>query len=214
MQLAGELSKISLPSLVQLVRNGGLTGEISLAQGAKTATIYVERGRVAHVESDAGSGREAFLDLFLWMTGTFSFIEKNIGDIIRTIPADEPMDRLLREGVAYLEQKRYLDQLRINGQTVLRPTAAARQAREVPLLDMIDGRKTLADALAGSRMSRREYIQAVYRLISDGLAVVADSDVPEETDRVSLPGWVVARLQQDNADLSQAIINMVVWVDR
>ncbi|HEY9869937.1 MAG TPA: DUF4388 domain-containing protein, partial [Candidatus Obscuribacterales bacterium] len=214
MQLAGELSKISLPSLIQLVRNGGLTGEISLAQGAKTATIFVEKGRIAHVESDAGSGREAFLDLFLWLSGTFSFTEGKLGDIPRTIPADESMDRLLRDGVAYLEQKKYLDQLRINGQTVLKPTAAARQARAVPLLDRIDGRKTLAEALADARMSRREYVQAVYRLLSDGLAVVAEPEPADEGDRVNLPGWVVARLKQDNPDLSQAIINMVIWVDR
>jgi hypothetical protein len=214
MQLAGELSKISLPSLIQLVRNGGLTGEISLAQGAKTAAIFVDKGRIVHVESDAGSGREAFLELFLWLAGTFSFTECKLGDIPRTIPADESMDRLLRDGVAYLEQKKYLDQLRINGQTVLKPTAPARQGQAVPLLDRIDGRKTLAEALADARMSRREYVQAVYRLLSDGLAVVAEPEPGEEGDRVNLPGWVVARLKQDNPDLSQAIISMVIWVDR
>ncbi len=74
MQLAGELSKISLPSLIQLVRNGGLTGEISLAQGTNNATIFVEQGRILHVESDVGSGKEGFLELFLWLTGTFSFV--------------------------------------------------------------------------------------------------------------------------------------------
>jgi len=31
---------------------------------------------------------------------------------------------------------------------------------------------------------------------------------------LNLPDWVVARLQQDNPDLTQSIVDMVVWVDR
>jgi hypothetical protein len=214
MQLAGELSKISLPSLVQLVRNGGLTGEIALSQGAKVATILVEKGKVVHVESDAGSGREAFLELFLWLTGTFSFIERNIDGMPRNFPADEPIDRILREGVLYLEQKKYLDQLRITGQTVLKPTISARSAHDIPLLDRIDGEKTLAQALSDANMSRRAYIHAVHKLLSDGLAVVAEPEGIQEGDKVDLPGWVVSRLKQDNMELSQAIVDMVIWVDR
>jgi hypothetical protein len=33
-------------------------------------------------------------------------------------------------------------------------------------------------------------------------------------NQVSLPDWVVARLKQDNVDLSHAIVDMVIWVDR
>ncbi len=213
MQLAGDLSKISLPSLVQLVRNGGLTGEITLSQGAKAASIFVEKGRVIHVTSDMGTGRDAFLELFLWLTGTFSFIESNVQEIPRSFPTDEPLDRILREGCNYLDQKKYLDQLRINGQTILRPTGSARQSSDLPLLDRLDGQRTLAQALSDANMSRRAYIQAVYRLLNDGLVVV-ETQSSEAADRVDLPGWVVARLKQDNPDLSQAIVDLVIWVDR
>ena len=214
MQLAGELAKISLSSLTQLVRNGGLTGEIALSQGVNSATIFVDTGRIVHVESDMGSGRDALLELFLWQAGTFSFIEGKLGDIPRTFPVDEPMDKILREGALYLEQKKYLDKLRINGQTVLKPTLAARQVKDVQLLDRLDGRKTLAEALSDANLSRRAYIQAVYRLLSDGLAVVFEPQSTLSGDQALLPAWVVARLQQDNPDLSQSIVNMVIWVDR
>jgi hypothetical protein len=213
MQLAGELSKISLPSLVQLVRNGGLTGEISLTQGTNSATIFVEQGRVIHVESDVGSGRDAFLELFLWLTGTFSFVENRPGDDIpRSFRTDEPIERLLREGLAYLEEKKYLDQLRISGQTILKPTTAAKNSRDNALLDRIDGKRTLAQALADANLSRRAYVRAVFQLLSEGLVVVAEPVT--QGDHVELPGWVVARLKQDNQDISQAIVDMVIWVDR
>jgi hypothetical protein len=212
MQLAGELSKISLPSLIQLVRNGGLTGEISLSQGTNNATIYVETGRVVHVESDVGSGKEGFLELFLWLTGTFSFVESKPADVPRSFPADEPIERILREGVAYLEEKKYLDQLRINGQTILKPTALAKAVKDIPLLERLDGRKTLAQALADANLSRRAYVKAVFQILSEGLVVV--SEPVAQGDHVDLPGWVVSRLKQDNPNLSQAIVDMVIWVDR
>lgn len=214
MQLAGELSKISIPNIVQLVRNGGLTGEISLSQGSNTARILVEKGRVVHVESSNGAGKEAFLELFLWLTGTFSFIEGPVLEPARNFPSDEPIDRVLREGVTYLEQKRYLDQLRIGGHTVFKPTALGKQAGVVPLLNKLDGQKTLAEALVDTNLSRRAYINAVHHLMSEGLVVVAEPDMKAATGQVDLPGWVVARLKQDNSDLVQAIVDMVVWVDR
>jgi hypothetical protein len=34
------------------------------------------------------------------------------------------------------------------------------------------------------------------------------------SQQTQLPDWVVARLRQDNEDISQAIIDMVIWVDR
>lgn len=212
MQLAGELSKISLPSLIQLVRNGGLTGEISLAQGTNNATIFVEQGRIIHVESDVGSGKEGFLELFLWLNGTFSFVESKLPDIQRTFSPDESIEKLLREGIAYLEEKKYLDQLRINGQTILKPTALAKSIKDIPLLERLDGRKTLAQALADANLSRRAYVKAVFQILSEGLVVVSEPVV--QGDHVDLPGWVVSRLKQDNPNLSQAIVDMVIWVDR
>ncbi len=213
MHLAGELSKVSLPSLMQLVRNGSLTGEITICQGAKTASIFVEQGRLIHAESDSETGRDALLELFLWVTGSFSFTERDVNSISRSFPADEPLERVLRQGVAYLDQKRYLDQLRITGQTVLQRTAAGEEKRaEIPLLSELDGRQPLASILARTGLCHREYVQVVFKVLDEGLAVVAD--LKEQGHRVDLPGWVIARLRQDNPDLCKAIVDMVIWVDR
>jgi len=42
--------------------------------------------------------------------------------------------------------------------------------------------------------------------------VVVEVQAPE--DYVELPQWVTSRLKQDNPDLTQAIVEMVIWVDR
>lgn len=223
MQLTGELSKVSLPNLIQLVRNGELTGKIAFLNGARTATVYFDRGSIIHVESDGLAGKDALMELFLWASGSFSFMEDPLVNVSRTLNPflpEESTDRLLREGMAYLEQKKYLDQLRISGQTILKPTEQARRASQpllaiaMPILERIDGQRTLAEALASSTMSRREYVQSVFACLAEGLAVVVEAAVQPNQEQITLPEWVIARLKQDNVNISQAIVDMVIWVDR
>ena len=232
MQLNGELSKVSLPNLVQLVKNGELTGKITLMQGAKSASLFVEHGDVVHVDIDGFSGREAFFELFLWMTGSFSFIEGELGSAPRTLNPSEPedsLDRLLREGLSYLEQKKYLEQLRITGDTVLSMTdrireltaqskSNARLAAALkmigPITQRIDGETPLSVALKDLQLSRRAYAQSLAIILAEGLAVVVEKPVTEKGESIDLPAWVIARLKQDDADLTQSIIDMVIWVDR
>jgi hypothetical protein len=210
MQLAGELAKISLPSLIQLIRNGELTGKICLTQGANTAFIFVEQGRLIHVENDAEQGKAALLDLFLWLNGTFSFVEADVASVPRSFSPDEPVEKIVREGVAYLEKKKHLDQLRITSRTVLRPTG--KQKVDDPVYERLDGFTSLGDIAASLNLSRFDYISSVYHLLVQGLAVVVEP--PAREDVVNLPAWVVSRLKQDNPDLTQSIVQMVIWVDR
>ena len=210
MQLAGELAKISLPSLIQLLRNGELTGKVCLTQGANTAFIFVERGRVIHVESDADQGRAALLDLFLWVNGTFSFVEAEVDSIPHSFSADEPVEKVIREGLVYLEKKKHLDQLRIGSRTVLKRTE--KKGNADPICNRIDGVTGLGEIAAELNLRKHDYIESVYDLLHQGLAVVVEA--PAKEDQVQLPAWVVSRLKQDNPDLTQAIVQMVIWVDR
>lgn len=222
MQLTGELSKVSLPNLLQLVRNGALTGKFSLLQGAKTATVLIEDGSIVHAEADALLGTEALLDLFLWLSGTFSFIEiESVEDHERSIfpeKPDEATDKLIRDGQHYVEQKRFLDQLRISGQSVLSPVKDARSQKmnesTRQLLGSFDGRQPLSAVLARLTLTRRQQIQSLATLLSEGICVVVEPQEPESMEQTHLPDWVVARLRQDNPDIAQAIVDMVVWTDR
>ena len=210
MQLAGELTKISLPSLIQLIRNGELTGKVCLTQGANTAFIHVQNGRIIHVETDTDQGRAALLELFLWLSGTFSFVEADVHSVQHSLPADEPVEKIIREGVAYLEKKKYLDQLRISSRTVLK--AATNRYIDNVLYDKLDGRSTLGQIATELGLKRFDQVSAVHELICKGYAVVVEPPAPE--DSITLPDWVTSRLRQDNPDIAQAIVEMVIWVDR
>jgi hypothetical protein len=210
MQLAGELTKISLPSLIQLLRNGGLTGKVCLTQGAATAFIYVQDGRLIHVETDADQGRAALLELFLWLTGSYAFVEADVESVVHSLAADEPVEKIIREGLSYLERKKHLDQLRISSRTVLKPSST--RVVENPVYRQLDGRRSLGDIAAALGLRRWDYINCVHELVSQGLVVVVEPQVQD--DCVKLPSWVISRLRQDNNDITQAIVQMVIWVDR
>lgn len=210
MQLAGELAKISLASLIQLLRNGELTGKVCLTQGANTAFIFVNNGRIVHVEKDGEQGKAALLELFLWLTGTFSFVEADVASMQQTLPQDEPIEKIIREGLVYLEKKKHLDQLRISARTVLKPATA--RVIEDPIYEVLDGSTSLGDISTSLGLRRFDYINSVYDLLVKGHAVVVDQ--PAQSDEVHLPAWVVSRLKQDNPDVTQAIVQMVIWVDR
>lgn len=209
MQLAGELSKVNLASLIRLVRNGELTGKICLTQGVNTAFLFFEQGDLVHVDSDLGAGREALLELFLWQSGTFSYLECTVSEAPRSLPSDVPLESLLKEGINYQESRRYLEQLRINFRTVLQ---AVVESKNDPFLQAMDGRTALADVVTKLRMARSQYIPRLRQIIEKGHAVVVE--LPNESGQLTLPDWVVSRLKQDNPDISKAIVDLVIWTDR
>lgn len=221
MQLSGELSKVSFPNLLQLVRSGGLTGKISLSQGARQAVIVIERGQPVHVEMEGITGLEALYELFLWQSGTFGFTEGEIEGSARSISFNSPeqtFDRMIKEGLNYADDKHYLDSLGVSSRTVLRSHASSANSAATlkinPGLERLDGVRTLADALANLNFSRRDFVHTVSVWLSEGLAEMVTPVNQVKENQVTLPDWVVARLRQDHSDLSHAIVDMVIWVDR
>lgn len=211
MQLAGELSKMNLASLIRLVRNGELTGKVCLTQGVTTAFLYFKNGQPVHVEADYGTGKEALLELFLWHSGTFSYIECPVDDFPVSIPQEEPLEKLLKEGLAYQEALRYLEHLRINSRTIFK---SSEELSDDPLLCKMDGRTTLGDIVQSLSLSRSEYIYRLQQLVSAGKALVIELPQQQRSSDIQLPNWVISRLKQDNADVSKAIVDLVIWADR
>ncbi len=220
MQLSGELAKVNLANLLQLVKTGGLTGKITFSQGATVATVSIRGGLPIHAHVEGEEGVDGLMELFLWTSGSFSFNEEDVDDTVTIDDADPDLsfERLLKEGLSYKAAKLYLDENGITPRTIMKPTGTAvslaKQVMTAPGLEKLDGTKTLVEALYDLRLSRREYVHTVSSWLMDGLADVAEPVLLEEINHVDLPTWVVSRLKQDNQDISQAIVDMVIWVDR
>ncbi|MBY0359514.1 MAG: DUF4388 domain-containing protein [Candidatus Obscuribacterales bacterium] len=211
MQLSGELSKVNLPNLVQLARNGELNGKICLTRGVHTAFIYVEKGRIFHVETDTAEGRQAFLELFLWEDGTFSYVECPLKHVPMTISPDESLDKIMREGMACVEAKEYLSALGISKNTILKPLIY-QDGADNQLLAVLDGKRNLAKAIDELGWVEHEWMPALHAVLKEQQIVIVEPVY--ESGPLKLPDWVISRLQQDNPDVSQAIIDLVIWSDR
>lgn len=221
MQLSGELTKVSFPNLLQLVRSGGLTGRLSLSQGARMALILVKGGLPYHVDMEGLIGREGLYELFLWQSGTFSFSEEDLGAAYESVSFDGPeetFDRLLKEGLNYLEDQQLLKNMGVDFDSVLVSKVSSGKYDEVikihPGLDRLDGIRSVGDAMASLDLTRRELVHTIASWLSEGFAEPMHQTVAMHHNQVMLPDWVVARLKQDSDDLSSAIVEMVIWVDR
>lgn len=217
MQLSGELAKVNLPNLLQLVKTGGFTGKLSISQGVRYAIILVRDGYPVHVELEGATGADALMELFLWTSGTFAFNEEKVDGSKVSLPENLNLSALIKDGILYVQQKTFLEELNVNPDTILKNTGTAVSTAKLlqgyKHINRLDGIKTLKEALAAERLSRREYVRTVAEWLENGLAEFVEPQ-SGQGNSLNLPTWVVSRLKQDNPDLTQAIVNMVIWVDR
>lgn len=236
MQLSGDLTKVSVPNLLQLVRTGALTGIISFNKDMNSATVLVENGFPCHAEAEGLQGFEALLELFLWNSGTFAFNEEDVNFI--SVCTDYELTKctleyILKEGMKYVESKRFLEDIGISINSILKPVEKTKNLHP-PEMSMLDGKKTLKEALGPLNLPKSMFVTTVADWLMDELAepvslgantidnsVQADisgqtreSAETRDIETIRLPPWVVARLRQENRDISKAIENMVVWTDR
>lgn len=180
MQLSGDISKTSIASVINLVRNGKITGEIVLSFSGTQASVFVRRGKVIHAETDNSVGAEALLDLCLWSNGKFNVYERDIPGIPEDFKSASEVEQILQEGAELQQKKTWLDRLNIDSKTIL-ALAVDGSSIDSPLVGQIDGKRTLSQVLNNLKLSRREYIEAVFALIEQGLAEVVRED--EDADK-------------------------------
>lgn len=230
MQFDGELNNVSIPNLMQLIKSGGLTGKMSISDEANQALIWFEKGDIVQVESGQQQGREALMALFLWQSGHFSFSEQGLEGVVRTFdPAkvSDAIEALIREGISHADQKAAFDRLNIQKDSLLKCKVDLAQVPDGDvknLLGFLDGSTSLAQALRKAELMGGVSLEAVNAAVNKGMVDIlpkgtaaAPAAQPAPTGRttsINLPDWVRARLRQDNQDLSQAIVDMVIWVDR
>src|SRR6516162_1657410 len=133
MNFAGDLSNVKLPNLIQLVESGGLTGKIAVSQESKKALVCFEKGQIVHVENEDKKGRDALMELFLWESGKFSFLEDDLQGVSRSLdPTNEVyrIEALVRDGMRYADQKAYLHEHDVRDNTVLKRKSDPETASE------------------------------------------------------------------------------------
>ena len=101
--LRGDIERMPLAPVLQLLAGGNKTGCLKLADETQTGYIYFLDGLVVHCINENLSGREAFFNIMLWEKGTFEFAhseaakEVTMSDIVDGLLIE--MARLEDEGI-------------------------------------------------------------------------------------------------------------------
>jgi len=68
----GSLKEFSLPDLLQILEYSLKTALVTVRNGDKEGSIYMEDGRIRFITQNGLAGEDALLEMFQWVDGTFS----------------------------------------------------------------------------------------------------------------------------------------------
>jgi hypothetical protein len=173
MTFQGSLAELHLPDIVQLMSVSGKTGVFHLTDGPHKGNIYLRDGQIVHAQLEELQGEDAVYALAIWNKGEFLF-EAGVASEVRTITKSNT--NLLMEAARRLDEWRVL-QKKIPS-VDMAPEFVILEGREGQInlntgewliLSKIDGRRSVKQIAAASKLSVFEAAKLLYGLVATGL---------------------------------------------
>jgi GGDEF domain-containing protein len=185
--LEGDLKNLQAPNLLQSISLAKMTGRLDVRSAIENASVYFQAGIPLHCTLNDARGDQAFLELITWQNGEFRFWPDETS-LDRTI--NKRLDGMLMEGVALLDQTKYLETAGLKLESCLvkknamisEEEFAARVGKGAPIglsnqldfYEMIDSKNTLFDVLRNRPMHKTEWVPILFNLVSCGLVQITD----------------------------------------
>jgi GGDEF domain-containing protein len=185
--LEGDLKNLQVPNLLQSINLAKMTGKLDVRSLSENAEVYFQDGIPMHASVKDVSGDQALVELITWAFGEFRFWPDEISHD-RTVL--KRLDSMLMEGVALLDQTKYLETAGLKRESCLVKKNAmiseeefrARVEKGAPIglegqldfYELIDNRNTLSELLRNRPMPKVEYIPIIFNLVSCGLVQITD----------------------------------------
>lgn len=186
--LEGDLAKLQVPNLLQSINLAKMTGRLDVRTRSEQAEVFFQEGNLVHCRVRETTGDNAIVELVCWSHGEFRFWPDERTDQ-RT--CQKRLDSLLMEGVALLDQSKYLEQagLKIDSSCLVKKNAMiseeefqARVSKGAPIAlepqldfyELVDNRNTLAELLKKRPMPMTEWTPILFNLVSCGLVTITD----------------------------------------
>lgn len=185
--LEGDLRNLQVPNLLQSINLAKMTGRLDVRNRVENAEVYFQDGIPLHAVIKDTNGDAALIELITWTNGEFRFWpdEKST---LRT--CNKRLDSMLMEGVALLDQSKYLETAGLKLESCLvkknamisEEEFAARVAKGAPIglenqldfYELIDNRNTLFDLLRNRPMPKVDWVPILFNLVSCGLVQITD----------------------------------------
>jgi GGDEF domain-containing protein len=186
--LEGELANMQIPTLLQSINMSKMTGRLQIEFKTNMAAIFFAEGLPVHAVSPETKGDTAIIEIITWEDGQFHFIPNELTEE-RTV--NRRLDALLMEGVAMLDQHKYLTErgckldsfiMKIHPQLTedqFRQAVAKGAPLDLELQKRfyaaIDNRSTLLDILRRRPMNKVEWMPIMFNLLSCNLVNVVEA---------------------------------------
>ena len=184
--LEGDLKNLQAPNLLQSISLAKMTGRLDVRSAIENASVWFQAGIPLHCTLNDVTGDSAFLELITWQAGEFRFWPDET-TLDRTI--NKRLDGMLMEGVALLDQNKYLETAGLKLESCLvkknamisEEEFAARVGKGAPIslnnqLDFYEmiNNNTLFDLLRNRPMHKTQWVPILFNLVSCGLVQVTD----------------------------------------
>ncbi len=186
--LEGDLKNMQVPNLLQSVVLSQMTGRLCVQSAQGTANIFFEEGVPVHAEVGTSKGDLSMIELLMWCDGQFQFFHDEHGTA-RSI--NKRLDSLLMEGMALLDQNRYISAQGVTPQSYLlrkNPNLSEAQfeqmvAHGAPLdlptqkrfYQAIDNKSTLFELLRRLPLDKTEWIPLMFNMLSCSLITATET---------------------------------------
>lgn len=210
--MEGDLADMQVPTLLQSISMGKMTGCLFVDNGQSAAELYFEEGNLNHATAMDVLGEQAILELITWEKGKFYFY-RDEKSAERTIT--KRLDGLLMEGVTLLDQSKSLFNAGLKMESYLDKKIANLSEQEfvekvskgapVDMLKQknfylqLDGCTTLFDLLRKHPMIKKDWVPILFNLLNNDLIVVLKK--PVKVDKTaSLESTAIDRIAIDRVN--------------
>ncbi len=182
--LAGNISHLPLPDLLQILALNGNSGAVYLrreAEEEEEGVIYFEEGKVVHAWAGPVAGTKALYRMLTWEDAAFRVIPGDAGGRKHTV--DQPISSVMMDGMVWVDEwNRWKDRLpapeatlRINGAKRQEVRADSVSEPEFEVLSRSSSGESVARILDDSPLLDGALAQAICSLLEREILLPADS---------------------------------------
>jgi CheY-like chemotaxis protein/predicted transcriptional regulator len=188
--VSGSLSELYFPETMQLIMAYGKSGVLHLRDGDRQGRVYLKEGLVVHAQLGEVEAEDAFYDLALWKSGTFSF---QVGE-------SAPKETINKSGTNLLiEATRRLDEWNMISSKIPSfevfptrvPLSGAKSIRltreDWKILLLMDGQASIRQIAETSGLDLFETGRIVFNLITVGVVSIEKEATAKEEQYNQVP---------------------------
>ncbi|MBC8000429.1 MAG: DUF4388 domain-containing protein, partial [Leptolyngbya sp.] len=211
--LEGDLTNLQMPTLLQSISMGKMTGKLELESLGDHAKIYFKDGVPLHCQLRNSEGETALVEAIGFDQGDFKFFGEPPH---HRVTIKKRLDLLLMEGAALIDQSKFLREIGVTlnsylirnhadlteqlfEQMVARGATAELNLQKM-FYQLIDNDHTLEDILRRHPMPKPRWVPVIFNLVTCSLVSFSDRPLEEGVEEAATENidWMAIRAFEES----------------